>query len=154
METELIIGTSTLKILYTVLVSWVAGLLAFLNIDADLMFLYAMLLTLDLITGTFASFMLRKKFSKARFGAGILAKVLMILIPVTIGIVSKMQGVNGLIWFTKWTLIVLGISEALSIFNNILKAQGKPTLPDVDAISIIATRLREILEKLIKKGEN
>ena len=143
-------GAAT-KVAYNLTIAGFAWACAYLNIDQEAIALYTTLLMIDLATGTMASFIAREQVTKARFVAGFMSKLLMFVVPVVIAIVAKVQG-GELDWFIKWTVIVLSVSEAISIFNNLLKSKGQKPLPDMDAIAIIAGKLRELLEKLFKQG--
>jgi len=139
--------TSSTKVFYALIVSTFAWITAYLNIDGEMLTLYFVLLFVDLLTGTMAAFISREIMTQTRFLAGLLSKLLMFIIPIVVAIIAKMQG-NDLLWFIKWTLIVLAVSEAISIFNNVLKSKGKTPLPEFDAIALISVKLRSILERL------
>ncbi len=137
------------KFVFTSIVAIFASITAYLNINAEALAIYFLLLAIDLFTGIMASFIIREKITSARFLAGIFSKSLMFIVPIVVALVVKIQG-SDLMWFIKWTVIVLAVSEAISIFNNILKAKGKEPLPELDAITIISGKLRDILERLFK----
>jgi len=139
--------TSSTKILYTLIVSTFAWITAYLNIDGEMFTLYFLLLFVDLLTGTMAAFITKEIMTRTRFLAGLFSKLLMFVIPIVVAIIAKMQG-SDLLWFIKWTLIVLAVSEGISIFNNVLKSKGKEPLPEFDAIALISVKLRATLERL------
>jgi len=141
-----------MKIVYMLVVGTFASMFSYLNIDSELLGLYSVLMFLDLMTGIAAAMIHREDITLTRLGAGILSKLIMFIVPITVAILVKIQG-SELLWFTKWTLIVLASSEAISILNNVLKAKGQKTLPEFDAISLIASKIREVLEKLFDKGK-
>lgn len=140
-----------LKAIYNLIVFGCAGILAYLKLPVEMMGLYVTLLSLDLITGWMAAFVIGEILSMSRFLAGLLTKFLMIIIPIVIALIMKMQGAK-LIWFVEWTIIVLAVSEGISIFNNVLKAKGEQPLPKLDALAMISDKLRLVLESLFKKG--
>ena len=137
----------TAKVIFNLFVGLFASFTAYLNINEQALALYFILLSIDLLTGVMASFIVFEKITISRFYAGILSKALLFIIPIVVAIIVKIQG-ESLFWFIKWTVIVLAISEGISIFNNVLKAKGKEPLPDFDAIGLIASKLRVILERL------
>ena len=140
-----------MKIMYFMLVSSFASIFAYLNIDQEMILMYSVLLFIDLTSGVAAAMIAREEITLSRLNAGILSKLIMFVVPITVAILVKMQGTE-LLWFTKWTLIVLGASEAVSILNNVLKAKGMKQLPEFDAIGLIAEKIRNILEKLFNSG--
>ncbi len=140
------------KLLYSTLIAMFASAMAYLNIDQEAMFLYFLLLFIDLTTGIAAAMVVKEVITVARLYAGILSKALLFVVPIVAAIIVKMQG-DSLLWFIKWTVIVLAISEGISIFNNVLKARKQKQLPEFDAISLVGTKLTEGLEKLFKVGE-
>ena len=147
--------SGAVKIVFTTIVLVFANITAYLNINTEALAIYFILLTIDLVSGILASFIAKEPITKSRLGAGILSKGLMFIVPITIALIVKIQSTDGmdLLWFVKYTVIVLAVSEAISIFNNILKAKGKETLPEFDAISMIASKLRIMLEKLFDTAD-
>lgn len=141
----------TIKALYNLIAWSFAGLLTYLKLPVEMMGIYVALLTIDLVTGWMAAFVIGEILSMTRFLAGFLTKFLMIIIPVVIALIMKMQGA-ALIWFIEWTIIVLAVSEGISIFNNVLKAKGEQPLPKLDALAMISDKLRVVLESIFKKG--
>jgi len=150
-DNQLIQVGSGAKVAYNFAILSFAWTCAYLNIDKEAIALYTTLLIIDLLTGTMASFIAKETVTRAKFIAGFMSKLLMFVVPIVIAIVAKVHG-GELNWFIKWTVIVLSVSEAISIFNNLLKSKGQKPLPEMDAISLIAKKLRELLEKLFNKG--
>ena len=138
--------------LFNVAIAYVAAGLAYLSIDQETILIYLMLMLIDLFTGVTAAFIRHEEIARRVFMAGLATKVLMLSVPVVIAMLVKMNGAE-LAWMTRWTMIVLSLSETLSILNNYLKAKGKETLPEIDAISIIAKKLRLVLLKLFDAAE-
>lgn len=139
------------KFIFTSAVAMFASLTAYLNINTEALALYFTLLAVDLITGVVAAFVIREAMTLARFYAGILSKFLLFIIPITVAIVVKIQG-DGLLWFIKWTVLVLAVSEFISIVNNVQKAKGNKPLPELDAVGMITGKLRDTLETLFKSS--
>lgn len=137
----------TVKVIFNLIVGLFASLTAYLNINEQALALYFTLLSIDLLTGVMASFVVREEMRLSRFYAGIMSKALLFIVPIVVAIIVKIQG-DSLMWFIKWTVIVLAVSEGISIFNNVLKAKGKQKIPEFDAIGMIANKLRIILERL------
>lgn len=139
------------KVLFTSVVGLFASMTAYLNINTEALALYFTLLAVDLFTGVVAAFIIKEAMTLARFYAGILSKFLMLIVPIVVAIIVKIQG-DGLLWFIKWTVLVLAVSEFISIINNVLKAKGSKPLPELDAVGMIAAKLRDVLEILFKKS--
>lgn len=137
------------KGIYTTVVALFASMTAYLNINTEALAIYFALLAIDLLTGVLASFIAKEGVTLVRFYAGIFTKSLMFIIPIVVALIVKLQG-EDLLWFIKWTVIVLAVSEGVSIFNNVLKAKGKEPLPEFDAILIISGKLRDVLERIFK----
>jgi phage-related holin len=141
----------TIKTLYNLIAWSFAALLAYLKLPVEMMSIYFTLLMVDLVTGWMAAFVVGELLSMSRFLAGFFTKFLMIIIPVVVALIMKMKG-DALIWFIEWTIIVLAVSEGISIFNNVLKAKGEKPLPKLDALAMISDKLRVLLESWFKKG--
>jgi len=142
--TEVTIAT---KVCFTTVVGTGAMILAFLDISVQSMFLYFVLLIMDLVSGVIASFVLYESVTFSRFYSGILTKILLLMIPIVVAILVKIQG-DSLLWFITWVILVLAASEGISFVNNVQKARRKKPLPEFDGISLISTKLRELLERL------
>lgn len=139
------------KILFSTVVGVFASLTAYLNINTEALALYFTLLSIDLATGVMAAFVIKEKMTLSRFNAGIISKFLMFIVPIVVAVIVKIQG-DDLLWFIKWTLVVLATSEAISIINNVQKATNKKPLPELDAVALITTKLRDALEMLFNKS--
>lgn len=145
-QTATEIGITT-KVIFNLVVGMFASFTAYLNINEQALALYFTLLSIDLFTGIMASFIVMEKITLSRFYAGIMSKALLFIVPIVVAIIVKIQG-ESLFWFIKWTVIVLAVSEGISIFNNVLKAKGKERIPELDAIGMIGDKLRVLLERL------
>jgi phage-related holin len=124
---------------------------AYLNIDNEMIGLFAVLVMIDLLLGVFGSIIYHTT-NKVRFLSGFLSKIMLLMIPVIIGIMSRIVGTQ-LDWFISATISVLAIGEVVSILNKYLKLKGEKPLPDLQPVAIISNRLRIIAERLIIKGE-
>lgn len=139
--------TLIIKVFHSIVIGVFASMLSYLSIDKEAMYIYFILLGMDLVTGVVASFIVYEAISIARFYAGILSKFMLFIVPIVVALIVKIQG-DSLLWFIKWTVIVLAVSEGISIFNNVQKSRGKAPLPEFDAISMIGSKLRVVLERL------
>ena len=139
------------KIFFSTIIGVFASLTAYLNINAEALALYFTLLTVDLITGVMASFIVKEPMKLARFYAGIFSKFLMLIVPIVVAIIVKIQG-DELLWFIKWTVVVLATSEGISIINNVLKSKKKKPLPQIDGVALVTDKLRVVLEALFNKS--
>ena len=139
------------KVLFSTVVGLFASLTAYLNINTEVLALYFTLLAIDLSTGVLAAFVVKETMTLSRFNAGIISKFLMFIIPIVVAIIVKIQG-DDLLWFIKWTLVVLATSEAISIINNVQKATKKKPLPELDAVALVTTKLRDMIEMLFNKS--
>lgn len=148
---ELTQATVIGKVFFSTIVAVFASLTAYLNINTEALALYFSLLAIDLSTGVMAAFVVKEEMTLSRFNAGIIAKFLMFIVPIVVAVIVKIQG-DDLLWFIKWTIVVLAVSEAISITNNVRKATKKKPLPELDAVALIATKLREILEITFNKS--
>jgi len=148
--TEPLSYTTILKIIWAFIVTTLTIIATYLNIDAEIFGLYFLLLFIDLFTGTLSAFIRKEQMLLKRFTAGFLTKLLMFVLPITVAIVLKMQGDYGVALTA--IIVVLSVSEAISVFNNIQKAKGKKTLPEFDEVSIISKIFRGWIEKNLKLG--
>jgi len=151
MLNETVVHTG-LKVWWIFSLTLFASLSSYLNIDQEMLGIYFVILLIDLFTGTISAWICNEQMSMKIFVGGFLSKLLMLIVPITIALVVKMQESNFK-WFLSSTLIILAISEAISILNNILKMKGKPTLPEFDAIAILSSKMRRLAEDILKGKE-
>lgn len=141
-------------------INWFKGALyagaSFLALDTDVFHILVLLMLVDTFTGAIKSIILNRNFSFKTLFWGLLTKVGVLLLPVTLALLAK-----GLSFDFRWLVVVvmniLLISEAFSILTNMLSIKQRKDIQNVDFISLILAALRKglknVVDKLIKKIE-
>lgn len=120
----------------------------YLGINHESILILATVIVIDIITGVLKSASLYgwREITSSRFSAGVLAKLLLILIPITLALAGKGVGLDlGLI--AQGAISVLILSQVYSTVGNIHAMQTKDEKNEFDAVAFIMRQLRELLEK-------
>ena len=129
-----------------------ASLLQFLDIDAKKLSILVMLMCIDMLTGTLKAYRIRENITSRRWIAGFLSKLLVLLVPFTIALMAK--GVEfDIKWFIEFSISLMIVSEAYSILGNIYTFRTGAEVAEIDALSYLIKKIREVLENMIEKGK-
>lgn len=130
------------------------SLFLYLDLSIDTAKVMFWLVVLDTITGFVKSLVLSKKITLKKLVMGIISKIYIICIPVTLALMGKGIGYEfGL--FIELVIDILIVGESISIFGNILSTRNKEEVKNFDAVGIILKTIRikliSIFESLITK---
>lgn len=111
----------------------------------------ATLMFLDLITGIVRSGIIHgwRSVTSRIATIGILTKMTMILIPLVIALAAKGVGMNLLV-VAQMALGTMILSEAYSVLGNIQAIRIRKDIKEFDAINLLLTKVRSILEQALK----
>lgn len=121
---------------------------AYLGISPESIMVLAGVIVIDIITGVLKSAALHgwRSITSSKFSAGVLAKLLLILVPITLALGGKGVGLDmGLL--VQGSITVLILSQVYSILGNIRSLQTLDDKNEFDAVAFIMRQLRDILEK-------
>jgi phage-related holin len=132
-------------------VGYVAAFFAtttYLGISPESILILTAVIVIDIITGVLKSATLHgwHSITSSKFSAGVLAKLLLILIPVTLALAGKGVGLD-LALLTGGSISVLILSQVYSIIGNIHAMQTLDEKNEFDAVAFIMKQLRDILER-------
>lgn len=119
----------------------------YLGISKESILVLTAVIVIDIITGVLKSAALRgwRSITSSKFSAGVLAKLLLILIPVTLALAGKGVGLDMAL-ITQGSISVLILSQVYSIIGNIHSMQTLDEKNEFDAVAFIMRQLRDILE--------
>jgi hypothetical protein len=131
----------------------VGGTFAYFGIPQEAYWVLAALILLDTFTGAIRALIVdARSFTSAALRNGALAKLLLLLIPVLLALLSKavpapadslvLSSVNG-------TIAVIALSEAYSILSNIGNILGKNGGSEMDGISFIISKLLALIKSVL-----
>lgn len=129
-------------------------LAGFVGISYDAYSAFATLMILDVITGVLASAKVSgwRSITSKRLSFGLISKLLLLFIPLSIALAGKSVGSN-LENLVDSSFFVLTVSELYSVIGNIYTVKFGIRVPEFDAISIVLGNIRRLLEKLPTGGE-
>lgn len=120
----------------------------YLGINQESILILGAVIVLDIITGVLKSAVLYggRSLTSSKFSAGVLAKLLLILIPITLALAGRGVGLE-LSLITQGAISVLILSQVYSIIGNIHAIQTKDEKNEFDAVAFIMKQLRDLLER-------
>ena len=139
--------TATIKIIYNFFVFIISGLLAYLNMDKEVIALFSVLLVIDYLTGLHKARILNHSITSNKMKYGLISKLLLLLIPIVLAIGGKAVGAD-FHYVVLASMNILIISEVYSIIGNIYASSTKQEFPEWDAVAMIGKRIRVFLIRL------
>ena len=130
--------------------------MSFLGISYGLILLLWFFMVFDTLLGLIASIVINGWLSitKTRFWAGILTKISILFIPLSLAITGALAGFNLNI-FVFSSIYVLIANDAISCFTNLLSIKTKKRYINRDLVEILINALRtsiyKFAEGIIKK---
>ncbi len=145
--------TAFIKVFYNFIVILISSMLAYLELDKEPMFFFAVLLVVDYITGLYKARILGHSITSNKLKYGCISKLLLLLIPIVLAIGAKSVGADMDKALTVGINILI-ISEIYSIIGNIYSARTKEEFPEWDAVAMIGKMIRNILLRLLGDKED
>lgn len=124
---------------------------AILGIQYDAVVAFSLLMVFDVATGIFASASIDgwRSITSKKLAFGLLSKLLLLLVPLSIALAGTVIGEN-LSALVKSSIAILTLSEAYSIIGNVYAVKTGKRVPEFDAISVILKKIREVLHTMTK----
>lgn len=127
----------------------ISSAIAYLGLDAEKLSILALLMAIDMITGTVKAYVVKSDITSRRWIAGFLSKMVVLLVPFTIALMAK--GVDfDIKWFVGLCISILVVAEAYSIVGNIYTIKTGEEVKEIDAVSAIIQALGKIFENLLR----
>ena len=133
--------TTQVKALVLMAQAWIAILLNYVGLGAEVFLIYAVLLVIDYITGLGRSYRLKIEITSMAMKLGMFAKLSCLFIPIVLGLGFKVMGSEGKSAL-EVGMTILCLSEAYSSISNIYAMQTGKNLPEIDAIASLARWLK------------
>jgi hypothetical protein len=122
--------------------------MSFLGISYGLIFLLWFFMVFDTLLGLIASVIINgwQSLTQTRFWAGILTKISILFIPLSLAITGALAGFNLNI-FVFSSIYVLIANDAISCFTNLLSIKTKKRYINRDLVEILINALRSSIYK-------
>lgn len=122
-----------------------SGVTAFLRLE--MMLILVILMFLDTIFGTIASWSLGESIKRKKFAIGMLTKIAVFIIPLVVSIlgyvyVSIYDSDYSFAWILDATIVILLANESLSFFSNVLTLITGQRVKNVDFVEKLLNFLR------------
>lgn len=126
------------------------GVFLFLGIKTGTVKVLFWLMVIDSCLGIVKALRLGYGFSFQRLGWGIVLKLSLLLVPMTLALMAK--GLNlDLTYFVLMSINILIVSEGISIVTNIISAKTKKIIENNDYVTGLLMSVRRFLVILMQK---
>ena len=123
------------------------SMFAFLDIDINIIILLKWLIMLDMATGVIKTLRIpESKFSMKRFWSGLLAKCVLIFIPITVALVLK-AFTEDASNFVDGVLKLIILAEGISVFVNLMSIHKRKEIESQDYLYLIMKMIRRFFDK-------
>lgn len=139
-----------MKELYTLLKDWAYLLFVYLGIGTDIVKVLFVLMMFDSFLGILKALRLKQKFSFEILGWGIVGKLCLLLIPMTVALIAKALNLDFKIFLVSifWILIV---NEGISCITNIISIRIKQQIKNDDYVTKLLFIIKDIFKAIIGK---
>lgn len=121
----------------------------YLNLTGEMLAIYASIMFIDIVSGIFKSYKIGEAITSHRLWVGVITKISLILVLLVLALMAKALGADGS-WFLGVVTTVLVLSEGYSVIGNVVMINKGYAVPELDALSIILTMIREYISKITK----
>ena len=142
-----------MKMFYLSMCTIIGTFLNYLNLETEIFALYALLLVIDYITGLLKALRLKQHIKSNIMKYGILSKLILLLIPLTLLITAKIVGVD-IESLVKVSINILALSELYSIISNLYSYRTAKELPEYDVLSLLGRYIRNFIMGVLGANEN
>lgn len=126
------------------------GIFVFLNIDTDVVKILMILMAIDTLAGMCKAGVLKVKISLSVLFWGLMTKLLVLLIPMTLALVGKALKMGDFTPMVAVVLRIVVVAEALSIFTNFYSIRIRKPVENLDIITLLLSSIRKWMLKLIQ----
>lgn len=137
----------------TVVKTFIYGVFVFLDINADVVQILAILMGIDTILGIIKTFVLNKRFTFKKLLFGLLSKAAVLIVPMILALTARALSFD-FSWFVNAVLNILVVAEAFSSISNVISIKEKKELENSDFITILLKRIRNGLRTIMKNLTN
>jgi phage-related holin len=137
---------TTMKLVFNLFLTSGAVFMYSIGIDINAMYYLSILLVIDYMTGLMKASRVGESITSHKMKYGVVSKLSIVIIPISFAITARALGLEfGAFLKIAFNLIIL--SELYSIVGNIYSIRTKEQLPEMEVISIIASKIRDFLTR-------
>lgn len=131
------------------------GVLGATGLESDAVLILSVFMLVDTLTGIIRAGITKgwRNVTSMKLMSGIIAKLLVLLVPLIIAIAGIGAGIDLRI-LAKAALSILILAEAYSILGNIHACITKKDSKEFDAVAYILTMFRTVVENFLSKTGN
>lgn len=118
------------------------------GVNAEAVAALTFLLLVDMFTGVWKTVRIGAKPRSSRFANGILSKMVLLLIPISLAVAAKGVGVD-IASLVSAVIGALILSELYSIIANIATIQTGKEQEEFDVLSLILRQIRKTINKIL-----
>jgi toxin secretion/phage lysis holin len=141
-----------IKSSFYVIIGFIASSLNYIEVKKDIVLLLAFLIVLDYITGIWKAWKFNIKITSKRSSRGILEKMILLIIPLLIGAVSKILGYS-VATLVQPVFAMICLSELYSIIGNLTCIYSGENKEELDAVTYVLKKIKDMIFKKIDNNE-
>lgn len=128
------------------------GVLIYLNIDKDLLFILFLVIMTNMVTGGIKAILVPTlKFEIDIWWGGLAKKCLLLILLLTVGLLARGLGFDEFKPIVSTVMKAMLLSEGIKVLNNIRSVFDKKEYKSSDFISIIIEKITDFLGFQINK---
>lgn len=126
----------------------------YLGISNESITILGVVLIIDIFTGILKAGIVVgwRSITSARLAAGVISKLLLLFVPITVALGGKGSGVD-MSQIAQGAISVLILAQVYSIIGNIHAVQIHDNKNEFDAVGFLLLQLRNVLEKAFKGND-
>jgi toxin secretion/phage lysis holin len=144
--------TGWIKSSFYVIVGLISSSLNYIGVKNDIVGLLAALIVIDYITGIWKAWKFNVKITSKRSSRGILEKTILLIIPLLIGAVSKILGYS-VTTLVQPVFAMICLSELYSIIGNLTCIYSGENKEEIDAVTYVLKKIKDLIFKKIDNNE-
>lgn len=137
-----IVNTSTL---------FISSVLSSIHIPISAFLTLTILMVIDVVVGIGRSYRLQIPITSYRIKLGVISKLGVLLIVLSFGLAFTHSGlvIDDLKEYIQLILWLFILSELYSIVSNVYAIKTGDSLPEVEVLSLIGTKLKKLMEAIL-----
>jgi phage-related holin len=149
------ITTTTVIKHCTYIFAGLTGAITYIGINPKAIYILAILMVIDVTTGITKAIVVhgKRSYRTMKLTAGVIAKLMILLIPLVLALTGHGVGVN-LLFLVSASITILIFSETSSILGNIHAISKKRDTDEFDAVALIVAIFRGVVERYLESIKN
>lgn len=135
---------------------FISSVLSSIHIPISAFYTLTILMLIDVVVGLGRSYRLQIPITSYRIKLGVISKLGVLLIVVSVGLAFTHSGlvIDDLKEYIQLILWLFILSELYSIVSNVYAIKTGDNLPEVEVLSLLGKKLKNLMEALIPNNKD